>query len=287
MEIFNKLDEIKNIQDTVIALGNFDGVHKGHQELINRAVKSAKESGLKSAVFTFVNHPKNTIAGRTVIKNILYLEDKIDIIRSLGVDYLFALEFDQYIMHLSANEFIDRLLIGTFRMKEAYCGFNYHFGYKAEGSSDFLIKSGKEKGFQVHILEPFKINNQLVSSTFIRNLIATGQIEECATYMGRNYYVCGKVVVGNKIGRTLGFPTLNILTDSSMVTPSHGVYVTSCTYNGVRYNSITNVGVKPTVGTHNKNIETHILFIPIPSHKGIQLTERHSHGQSSLGLWLA
>jgi riboflavin kinase/FMN adenylyltransferase len=259
MEVFNSLDEIKDIRETVIALGNFDGVHIGHQELIKRTVESAKVTGQKSAVFTFVNHPKNIIAGKPVVKNILYLEDKIEIIRSLGVDYLFSLEFDQHIMHLSAYDFIDKLLLGAFRMKEAYCGFNYHFGYKAEGNSGTLLKAGAEKGFKVHILEPFKINNHLVSSTFIRNLIATGQIEECATYMGRNYYVCGQVIVGNKIGRTLGFPTLNILTDSSMVTPSHGVYITNCTYNSVQYKSITNVGVKPTVGAHKKNIETHIF----------------------------
>lgn len=259
MKQFNTLEEIKNIKETVVALGNFDGVHKGHQELIRRTVKSAKMAGLKSAVFTFANHPKNVLAGRPVIKNILYLEDKAEIIKSLGVDYLFSLEFNEIIQHLSAEEFIQKLLIGAFQMREAYCGFNYHFGYKAEGNPETLIKTGLRDGFGIHVLEPYKIDGNLVSSSFIRKLIADGRVGECKKYMGRNYSVGGEVVVGNKIGRTIGFPTSNILIDEAMVTPAHGVYVTYCKYNGTYYQGITNVGIKPTIGDNKKNIETHIF----------------------------
>ncbi len=259
MKQFNTLDEIKNIKETVVALGNFDGVHKGHQELIRRTVKSAKMAGLKSAVFTFANHPKNVLAGKPVIKNILYPEDKAQIIKSLGVDYLFSLEFDDRIMHLSAHEFIQTLLLGSFRMKEAYCGFNYHFGYHAEGSPETLMAEGLKNGFGIHVLEPFKIDGNLVSSSFIRNLIGEGRVGECKKYMGRNYSVGGEVVVGNRIGRTIGFPTSNILIDEAMVTPAHGVYVTYCNYNGTCYQGVTNVGIKPTIGDNKKNIETHIF----------------------------
>jgi riboflavin kinase/FMN adenylyltransferase len=259
MKQFNSLDEIKNIKETVVALGNFDGVHKGHQELIRRTVKSAKMAGLKSAVFTFANHPKNVVAGKPVIKNILYPEDKAAIIQSLGVDYLFSLEFNEIIQHLSAEEFMQKLLVGAFRMREVYCGFNYRFGYKAEGSPETLIKAGMKDGFGIHVLEPFKIDGNLVSSSFIRELIAAGRVGECKKYMGRNYTVGGEVVVGNKIGRTIGFPTSNILIDEAMVTPAHGVYVTYCNYNGTCYQGITNVGIKPTIGDNLKNIETHIF----------------------------
>ena len=259
MKQFNSLDEIKNIKETVVALGNFDGVHKGHQELIKRTVKSAKMAGLKSAVFTFANHPKNVLAGKPVIKNILYLEDKAELIRSLGVDYLFSLEFNEIVQHLSAEEFIQKLLIGSFKMREAYCGFNYRFGYKAEGNPETLIKAGLRDGFGIHVLEPFKIDGNLVSSSFIRKLIADGRVGECKKYMGRNYSVGGEVVVGNKIGRTIGFPTSNILIDKTMVTPAHGVYVTYCNYNGICYRGVTNVGIKPTIGDNKKNIETHIF----------------------------
>ena len=175
------------------------------------------------------------------------------------MDYLFSLEFNEIIQHLSAEEFIQKLLIGAFQMREAYCGFNYRFGYKAEGTPETLIKTGMRDGFGIHVLEPFKIDGNLVSSSFIRKLIAEGRVGECKKYMGRNYCVGGEVVVGNKIGRTIGFPTSNILIDEAMVTPAHGVYVTYCNYNGICYQGVTNVGVKPTIGDNKKNIETHIF----------------------------
>lgn len=259
MKIFNSLEEIETIEETVIALGNFDGVHKGHQQIISRTVKSAEAAGFKSAVFTFSNHPKNLMADKIVVKNILYADEKAAIIESLGVDYMFNIPFDQTILTMDPIDFIDDLLIGKFNMRQAYCGFNYRFGYKAAGNAEILMKEGMKKGFGIHIQEPFTIDGNLVSSTFIRSLIQEGKVDQCIKYMGRLYSIGGEVVVGNKLGRTIGFPTSNIMIDETMVTPPNGVYVTYCTYNGVRYPSVTNVGVKPTIGTYHKNVETHIF----------------------------
>lgn len=259
MKIFNSLDEIENIEETVVALGNFDGVHKGHQQIISRTVKSAEAAGFKSAVFTFSNHPKNLMADEIMVKNILYADEKAAIIESLGVDYLFNIPFDRTILTMDPIDFIDDLLIGKFNMRQAYCGFNYRFGYKAAGNAEILMKEGMKKGFGIHIQEPFTIDGNLVSSTFIRALIQEGKVDQCLKYMGRLYSIDGEVVVGNKLGRTIGFPTSNIMIDETMVTPPNGVYVTYCTYNGVRYPSVTNVGVKPTIGTYHKNVETHIF----------------------------
>lgn len=259
MKIFNSLEEIENIQDTVVALGNFDGVHKGHQQIISRTVKSAEAAGYKSAVFTFSNHPKNLMGDGIAVKNILYPEEKAAIIDSLGIDYLFNIPFDKNILTMDPIDFIDRLLLDKFHMKQAYCGFNYHFGYKAAGNAEILMKEGMKKGFGIHIQEPFEIDGNLVSSTFIRGLIQEGRVDLCEKYMGRHYSIGGEVVVGNKLGRTIGFPTSNIMIDETMVTPPNGVYVTYCVYNGVRYPSVTNVGVKPTIGTYHKNVETHIF----------------------------
>lgn len=259
MIVFNNLDEINNISDTVVALGNFDGVHKGHQELISRTVKTAQAANLKSAVFTFSNHPKNVNANELVVKNILYFDEKASIINNLGIDYLFSIAFDDHIRSMEAIEFIDKILTGKLKMKQAYCGFNYRFGYKAAGTPEVLIHEGIKKGFGIHVLEPFMLDGNLVSSTFIRNLIAEGKVEQCLKYMGRYYSIGGEVVVGNKIGRTIGFPTSNLIIDENMVTPPNGVYVTYCIYNGVKYPSVTNVGVKPTIGEYKKNLETHIF----------------------------
>lgn len=259
MKIFNSLGDVKNIEPTVIALGNFDGVHRGHQEIIGRTVKSAEAAGLKSAVFTFSNHTRTLLEKAPTVKNINYPEEKAAIIREMGVDYMFNIPFTQQILKMKPEEFVDRLLIKKFRIREAYCGFNYHFGYKAAGNPEILMREGLKKGFGIHVQEPYKIDGIVVSSTYIRGLIEEGRMEECAKFMGRPYSIGGEVVVGNKLGRTIGFPTSNIMIDESMVSPPNGVYTTFCIYNGVRYPSITNVGVKPTIGVYGKNVETHIF----------------------------
>lgn len=259
MEIFETLDSITEIEPTAVALGNFDGVHLGHQELIRRAVERAQAEGLKSAVFTFSNHPRDLLPKEKKVKNILAKGDKERIIESLGVDYLFNIPFTREIMTMAPSAFVEKLLLERFKMEAAFCGFNYHFGYKAQGNPEILRKMGGEKGFDVTEMPAYKIKGEIVSSSLIRTLIASGQVEKCETYMGRNYYIGGEVVVGNRLGKKLGFPTSNLVIDPSMVTPPNGVYVTYCNYNGVRYPSVTNVGIKPTIGHYNKNVETHIF----------------------------
>jgi riboflavin kinase/FMN adenylyltransferase len=248
-----------DMEPTAVALGNFDGVHLGHQALIRKAVEKAHEEGLKSAVFTFSNLPKNLLQKEPKVKNILYQDEKAEIIEGLGVDYLINVEFTREIMSMDPVDFIDELLLEKMNMKAAFCGFNYRFGYKASGNPDVLRNIGLDKGFQVFEMEPFRIRGEVVSSSLIRTLIAAGQVERCKTYMGRNYMINGEVVVGNKLGRKLGFPTSNLMIDPAMVTPPNGVYVTFCDYNGVKYPSVTNVGNKPTIGHYGVNVETHIF----------------------------
>ena len=208
MKIFNSLDEINNIDETVVALGNFDGVHKGHQQIIERTVKSAEAAGLKSAVFTFSNHTRTLLKNLPPVKNILYAEEKAKIIESMGVDYMFNIPFTQEILQMSPEAFIDEILIRKFRIREAYCGFNYSFGYKASGTPEVLMHEGLKKGFGIHVQEPYKIDDIIVSSTYIRSLIEEGDMERCAKFMGRLYEIGGEVVVGNKLGRDDRFPDI-------------------------------------------------------------------------------
>lgn len=261
MQIFNSLEEINNIDNTAVALGSFDGVHLGHQELIRRTVNAAKDRGLKSGVFTFSNHPKNVILGENAVKNILYKKEKEEIIASLGVDYLFDVPFTKEVMTLPKDRYVKELLIDKCKAKLIACGFNHRFGFKAEGDTIFLESFGEEQGYDTIVMEPYTVDGNVVSSTLIRTMIAAGRIDKCPDYMGRYYAINGEVVVGNRLGRTIGFPTSNLMIDLGMVTPPNGVYVTYCTYNGKRYPSVTNVGIKPTIDEREKvkNVETHIF----------------------------
>lgn len=259
MKYFENLDEVNIIEPSVIALGNFDGVHLGHQKLIKNAVEIARKKGLKSAVFTFSNHPKNMLPRSRPVKSILYNREKKEIIEKLGVDYLYNIPFTQEIMTMSPENFVKNLLVDKLNLKVALCGFNFHFGYRGEGNPDYLRDYGKKYGFDVWEMNSFSINDNVVSSSLIRTLIASGRVDRCKTYLGRNYEIGGEVVVGNKLGRKIGFPTSNINIDEAMVTPPNGVYVTLCDYDGKKYPSVTNVGTKPTIGDYKKNVETHIF----------------------------
>ena len=222
-------------------------------------VSKAREKGLKAAVFTFSNHPRNLLPGKTPVMNITMEGQKNQIIDSLGVDYLFNIEFTEEIMTMEPERFVKELLIEKFKAKDLFCGFNYNFGYKARGNTKILKELGNEMGFDVWEMSPFIIHDDVVSSSLIRTLIVSGQVEKCEMYMGRNYAIDGEVVVGNRLGRKLGFPTSNLIISPNLVTPPNGVYVTYCTYNGHRYPSVTNVGHKPTIGQYEKNVETHIF----------------------------
>ena len=263
MIIFNSLEKTNINEKTAVALGNFDGIHMGHRKLIERAVDYSKEKGMKSAVFTFSNHPKNVLAHKCVVKNIIYEDEKTEILERLGVDYLMNFSFDSKMMKQSPEEFVKDLLVGRFNAGAAICGFNFTYGHKAGGNAETLMLEGKKYGFEVAVVPAVTLvlngTEETVSSTLIREKISRGSIDEAAVLLGRSYTIRGIVIRGNQIGRTIGFPTCNISVDETMVTPSNGVYITNYHINGEKYPSVTNVGNKPTIGDYSKSIETHIL----------------------------
>lgn len=259
MNIYRSFSEIGNIGLTAIALGNFDGVHKGHQMLIRECVAAAREKELQPSVFTFTNHPVNEIAGRTVIKNIMTFEEKAEQLEKLGVENLFSPVFDDSIRTKRADRFVKDILVDVFRARHAVCGFNYRFGYKAEGDADRLAELGRKYGYDVSVVPEIRINGNTVSSTLIRAIIDEGRIDEYRDYTGRLYCIDGKVVQGRHLGRRIGFPTVNLSLDSTEAFPKNGVYITLTTVNSEKFHSITNVGNKPTVGEFAKNAETHIF----------------------------
>ncbi|MDR0886456.1 MAG: bifunctional riboflavin kinase/FAD synthetase [Clostridiales Family XIII bacterium] len=259
MKIFDNIENIDNIQPTAIALGNFDGFHRGHVALIRRTIEVAQLNGLKSAIFTFANHPRNVIAGRSVVKHIMYPQDKLWAFEKLGLDYVFSLPFDEFFHHMDATTFIKDYVLGKFNAEEILCGFNFHFGKGATGNAEALAKLADSEGFELELIEPVMVGDELVSSTTIRRYIHDGKMEHAATLLGRAFYIKGEVIHGNAIGRTIGFPTANIILDQSMVQPAHGVYTARVRVDNQIYNAVTNVGVRPTIGDEHKLIESHIL----------------------------
>ena len=205
MIVFDSLDKIQDMPETAVALGNFDGVHVGHRAIITAAVEKAKVRGLKSCVFTFSSHPKNLIPGAKPVKNIIYREEKAALIEQMGVDYLVDIPFTEAIMTMEPETFVKNLLVDAIRAKELFCGFNYHFGYRGKGDVQELRILGSRYGFHVNAMPAVTVDGDVVSSTLIRGLIMAGEMDECSKFLGRNYDIGGEVVVGNRLGKRIGF----------------------------------------------------------------------------------
>jgi riboflavin kinase/FMN adenylyltransferase len=260
VKIFTDLQQIRDIPPTAIALGNFDGVHLGHAELIRRTARYAASRGLSPAVFTFSNHPYNVLKGKTLIRSVTTESDKERLLESLGVEYLFSLRFDEGFHTMAPQAFVDDLLLGAFRARAVFCGFNFRFGAEAAGDPGLLRAAGAAEGFDVAVMEPYKVKGALVSSTMIRALIEAGDMAAVAGFLGRPFALSGEIARGNGIGRGLGFPTANIGLPDGLVVPAYGVYVTESRLDGAGgLRSVTNVGVRPTIGDDRLLAETHIF----------------------------
>ena len=259
MRTFNRIEDIDVKRKTAVALGNFDGVHKGHAELIKTTVAYAKEHGLASAAFTFSNHPQNFILGKTIVKSITTAKDKEELIAAFGVDYLFSLTFDKTFQTMSPESFINDLVISSFNATAVFCGFNFNFGKAASGNTDLLKQVSIENSFALEILPAFKVNGNIVSSTLIREMVSSGHVERCPDYLGRYFSITGDVIRDKGNGRKLGFPTANIVLKEKMLLPSNGVYATITTIDGQSHRSVSNVGNRPTIGDDRMLTESHLI----------------------------
>ncbi|MEG2983288.1 MAG: bifunctional riboflavin kinase/FAD synthetase [Peptostreptococcaceae bacterium] len=258
MTIIKSLDEVINIEKSIVTIGNFDGIHKGHIKLIEEAVNEAKDRKCKSVVFTFENHPMRYFRMNS-IKNIITNDEKINILKSLGVDIILMVPFNEYMTKISAGDFIEKILINKLNCMKVIVGHDFTFARNKEGNSDVLKHLGKDYGMEVKIIEPIKINNIRISSSYIRKLIDQGSVCEIKNFLGRNYCLEGEVIHARKIGRTIGFPTANLKVNDQLVIPKSGIYAVKVYLKDRIYYGATNIGFNPTVNGQVLSIETNIL----------------------------
>ncbi|MFI3210274.1 MAG: bifunctional riboflavin kinase/FAD synthetase [Peptostreptococcaceae bacterium] len=258
MNTINSLENINLEKESVVTIGNFDGLHLGHLELIKKTSDYAKKNNLNSVVFTFSNHPLNYFKSNH-IKNIISNEQKIDIINSLGIDIIINIKFDEFMTKIDKYTFVKDILKESLKAKKIIVGHDFTFAKKKEGNVDTLIELSKEFGFCVEVIDEIKINQKRISSTHIRHLIENGNVNEVKSYLGRNYSLDGIVVHARKLGRTIGFPTANMLFDEKILIPKGGIYASKVFIDDKVYFGATNIGFNPTVNGNKLSIETNII----------------------------
>ena len=258
MIVITSLKELEQIQKSSVTIGKFDGLHKGHRVLIKKTVDYARKNNMKSVVFTFANNPANFFESGKVRK-IITNQGKMDAMEAMGVDIVINLPFNEYMTKISAIDFVNDILIGKLNAKKIYVGHDFTFARNKEGNAVLLKILGGKYNFDVDIIKPIKINNIRVSSTYIRNLLAQGKVEQVKEYLGNNYIVEGKVVGGKQLGRTIGFPTANLKFKENLILPRPGIYITKVYIKNKTDMGATNVGYNPTVRGEKLSIETNIL----------------------------
>lgn len=256
-EIILSKKELNN-KNFVIALGNFDGLHRGHQELIRSVIEMSEENDYISSVLMFNNHTKSTISfdPPDIITN---NQQKIEILKDLGIEEIFCFDFSTEIMRLSPEEFITDLLIDKLNVKGIVVGYDYRFGYKAQGDVKLLKKLTEKYNLLLDIVDPVNFHNEPISSTRIRKAIKNNNFLLTRELLDRHFTIRGEVIGGSQRGKDLGFPTANLKYTNDYILPSKGVYVTIVEFNKNFYPAVTNLGFNPTFNGDEFKIETYIL----------------------------
>jgi len=232
------------LHGAVLAMGNFDGMHRGHQAVIDAAQDRAKRLGKPSAVLTFEPHPRAFFKPDEPLFRLTDEAAKLRLLASTVLDGVIVLTFNAALASVTAEEFVGRILVERFAISGAVIGFNFHFGKNRTGSPDFLAAQGRKHGFAVDVVAPFEVDGRPVSSGPIRDALAAGRLDDAAALLGFPWFVSGEVIHGDKRGRELGFPTANLSLDASCGL-RHGVYAVRIAHGGRRYDGVANFGRRP------------------------------------------
>src|SRR5438093_10087630 len=243
----------------VLALGNFDGVHRGHRKILDRVQRVAGERGATSVVMTFDPHPPRVVRPDKAPPLLMTTAQKLEAIAQAGVHGAAIVRFTPEMSRWEPETFVRTVLVDWLRVAEVWVGANFLFGHDRAGNFTLLRLLGSRYGFKAEKIDPIRYKDFVVSSTRIRRLVAEGRVDEAGALLGHQYYIDGTVVDGDRRGRTIGFPTANLCTENELL-PPHGVYATTAVIAGTIKPSVTNIGVRPTVDTSGRTtIETHIF----------------------------
>lgn len=265
MQVHRQLDQLPAFTNAILTIGTFDGVHGGHQQIIQQLKAEAALAGGETVVITFHPHPRKVLRGDDAVVQLLTTTDeKIALLRQSGIDHLVIVPFTPAFALLSARDYIARFLVEKFHPHTIILGYDHQFGHNREGNYHLLEALKEVYGFKVKEIPAQVLHQVAISSTKIRNAILSGEIEEANAFLGYPYFFEGLVVPGNKLGRTLGFPTANLQpTNSEKLVPAHGVYAVRVfeegKWNQPQYQGMMNIGIRPTIGGIKRMIEVNIF----------------------------
>ena len=260
MKIYQSLNEFKPSKKTIVTLGTFDGVHLGHNAILDTICNIAKQENLESVLLTFFPHPRLIISNDSEIKMLNTMAEKSILLEQKGVQNFIIHPFDKLFSELSPREFVEQVLIKQLNIQKIIIGYDHKFGKNRAADFNDLIAFGKEFGFEVEEISAKQVNEVSVSSTKIRNSLLDGKVSLANEYLGYAYMISGIVVKGNQLGRTIGFPTANIeILESYKLIPKYGVYLVTASVNKKSIFGMMNIGIKPTLGENLLSIEVHLL----------------------------
>ena len=262
MVVYEKLDNLPLINSSSLTIGSFDGIHVGHLEILKKLIQLSSSSNSTSVVITFNPHPRSILSPKIFKKNIMItsLVKKIEIFKSIGIDIVLVLPFNKNLSLMTADNFLEKIIIKKFKPKDIVIGYDHHFGYKRAGNSLFLEKKSKKFNFQLHQIDKQSKNGYKISSSLIRQMLNTDNIEIVNSLLGWNYELKGTIIKGKGIGKTIGFPTANINpVDKNQIIPKNGVYFINIKINTQTYSGMCNIGLRPTVKGKDLSIEVNIF----------------------------
>ena len=262
MKVYYSLEDVPAINNPVLTLGTYDGVHKGHQAIISYMKESAKALNGESVLFTFHPHPRIVLHPEDHnLELIQDLDQRIERLREAGIDHLILYPFTHEFSRLTATEFVRNILVNKLNIRKLIIGYNHHFGRNREGNLKLLKDLAPLYNFEVSEIPAFQFEGTSISSTKIREALKAGEIQKANNYLGSTYKFKGKVVQGKNLGHTIGFPTANIEPlESTQIIPKNGVYVVQIALNAKMYSGMMNIGIKPTISEAGEvSIEVHIF----------------------------